>query len=97
MSLYCRKLENFSAVTKCIPAIKNDVEYLKSDNFSDKFIFEAIERINRAKNIIFLYSKPKLTTSSRFFRLSYRKIISGTCTDELSWRNFYCPRRSRGP
>ena len=49
------------------------------------------------KKSIFLYSNLKLTTSSRFFRFSYRKIISGTCTDELSWRNSYGPRLRLGP
>ena len=38
-----------------------------------------------------------LTTSSWFFRFSYRKVISETCTDELSWRNSYRPRLRLGP
>ena len=33
-----------------------------------------------------------MTTSSRFFRFSYRQIISETCTDKLSWRNSYLIR-----
>ena len=45
----------------------------------------------------FLYSILKMTTSSRFFRFSYRKIISGTCTHELSRRNSYGPRLRLGP
>ena len=52
---------------------------------------------HRNLNKILLYSNLKLTTSSRFFRFSYRKIISETSTDELFWRNSYGPRRKVSP
>ena len=49
------------------------------------------------KKMFFLYSNLKLTTLSRFFSFSYRKITSETCTDDLSCRNSYGTRLHLGP
>ena len=42
----------------CLPTLKNDVQYVKSDLFSEKLIAESVLRMKKAKNII-IYEVPE--------------------------------------
>ena len=83
----------FPPVPQCSQLVRNFCKILRPKyRFKQRSFLLKLPNGTFLNKNLFSVFQPKIDDFVAVFKFSYRKIISGTWTDELSWRNSYGPR-----